>query len=70
MLGLTLLEQLQLLRVGLHDQLRLGAALLDVPVLSEVHTAAETRHEQTDRCGANSEPAPEPIHEDSLRRGQ
>ncbi|GAA0417038.1 hypothetical protein Aca07nite_08130 [Actinoplanes capillaceus] len=70
MIRLTLFQQPDLVLVGLRDELSFGALLLDIPVLAEVHAAGETRDEKTDGRSTNSEPAPEPLHEDSLRRGQ
>jgi hypothetical protein len=50
--------------------LRFGTLLLDCPVLSQVHASDHTHNEQTNGRSADSDPAPEPIHEVSLRRGQ
>ena len=42
----------------------------DFVVLPDINAADHTHYEQSDRRGTNTDPAQEPIHEVSLRRGQ
>jgi hypothetical protein len=67
---LALLQQLHFGRVRRGDELRFGTLLLDFLAVPEVDTAGHAQNEQADGCCSDSDPAPEPIHEVSLRRGQ
>jgi hypothetical protein len=67
---LALLQQLHFRGVRCDDQVRFGTLLLDFLAVPDVEAAGDAQNEQADGCSSDSDPAPEPIHEVSLRRGQ
>ena len=63
MLGVPFLQEVHLGHIGLHDEAGLDALLLNFLVLPEIDTTGNAREEQSDRCHADTDLVPQPIHE-------
>ncbi|GFJ91333.1 hypothetical protein Prum_049750 [Phytohabitans rumicis] len=67
---MPILEVLQFLLVRVEGELGAHALLLDLPVLTEVCPAGNAHKEQHDGERSESEPAPQPTHEEVPSSGQ